>query len=231
MGLFDRFRKRSSGIECDDVTSGEFKMESEADLAWQESVESQKATEVQESVKIPEETKRTADGKLVFKYHPNLYEDDILIQGEGVCQCCGRAVHEYIENVYSPEDVDCICLECVHSGEAAEKFKATFVEDAEPVSDSAKRTELFCCTPGYMAWQGEYGLVCCDDYCQYLGRVGMKELEELRIKDEVLKEYASHDDGYPLEVLEDCLYKDGDMSGYLFQCCHCGKYRLQVDAS
>ena len=157
--------------------------------------------------------------------------DDILIQGEGVCQCCGRAVHEYIENVYSPEDVDCICLECVHSGEAAEKFKATFVEDAEPVSDSAKRTELFCRTPGYMAWQGEYWLACCDDYCQYLGRVGMKELEELGIKDEVLKEYASHDDGYPLEVLEDCLYKDGDMSGYLFQCCHCGKYRLQVDAS
>ena len=115
--------------------------------------------------------------------------------------------------------------------EAAEKFKATFVEDAEPVSDSAKRTELFCRTPGYMAWQGEYWLACCDDYCQYLGRVGMKELEELGIKDEVLKEYASHDDGYPLEVLEDCLYKDGDMSGYLFQCCHCGKYRLQVDAS
>ena len=86
MGLFDRFRKRSSGIECDDVISGEFKMESEADLAGQESVESQKTTEVQESVKIPEETKRTADGKLVFKYHPNLYEDDILIQGEGVCQ-------------------------------------------------------------------------------------------------------------------------------------------------
>lgn len=157
MGLFDRFRKRSSGIECDDVISGEFKMESEADLAGQESVESQKTTEVQESVKIPEETKRTADGKLVFKYHPNLYEDDILIQGEGVCQCCGRAVHEYIENVYSPEDVDCICLECVHSGEAAEKFKATFVEDAEPVSDSAKRTELFCRTPGYMAWQGSTG--------------------------------------------------------------------------
>ena len=59
----------------------------------------------------------------------------------------------------------------------------------------------------------------------------MKELEEMGIKEKVLEEYASHDDGYPLEVLEDCLYKDGDMSGYLFQCCHCGKYRLQVDAS
>lgn len=231
MGLFDRFRRRGSGIECDDMTSGEFQIKSEDDLAGQESVEYQKATDVQQSVEISRETKRNADGKIIFRYHPNLYEDDILIKGEGVCQCCGRMVHEYIENVYSPEDIDCVCLECVHNGEAAKKFKATFVEDAEPVSNQAKRTELFCRTPGYSAWQGEYWLACCDDYCQYLGRVGMKELEELGIKDEVLAEYASHDDGYPVEVLEECLHKDGDMSGYLFKCCHCGKHRLYVDAS
>lgn len=243
MGLFARFRRRSSDNECGDVTDSEFKVSAGDNLEGQKSVGSQNVEEVQESVgsqnveegqqsvEIPRETKRDANGRIVFRYHPNLYEDDILIKGEGVCQCCGKTVHEYIENVYSPEDIDCICLECVYSGEAAKKFKATFVEDAEHVSNPAKRNELFCCTPGYSAWQGEYWLACCDDYCQYLRRVGMKELEEMGIKEKVLEEYASHDDGYPLEVLEDCLYKDGDMSGYLFKCSHCGKYRLYVDAS
>lgn len=231
MGLFARFRKRSSDNKCGDVTDSEFKVSTGDNLDSQENVESHKVEEGQQSVEIPREMKRDGNGRIVFRYHPNLYEDDILIQGEGVCQCCGRTVQEYIENVYSPEDIDCICLECVHNGAAAKKFKATFVEDAEYVSNQTKRNELFCCTPGYMAWQGEYWLACCDDYCQYLGRVGIKELEELGIKEKVLEEYASHDDGYPLEVLEDCLYKDGDMSGYLFKCCHCGKYRIQVDAS
>ncbi|MBQ3849332.1 MAG: CbrC family protein, partial [Clostridia bacterium] len=31
--------------------------------------------------------------------------------------------------------------------------------------------------------------------------------------------------------VEEHLYKDGDLCGYLFRCLHCGKYRLYVDAS
>jgi len=34
----------------------------------------------------------------------------------------------------------------------------------------------------------------------------------------------------PRRQREDCLYKDGDMSGYLFKCIHCNKYHLWVDA-
>lgn len=167
-----------------------------------------------------------------FKYHPNIYHDDILIHKENICQCCGRKVSEYIENdIYAEEDLDCICLSCISDGSAAEKFDATFVQDAEAVSDPAKQNELFCRTPGYLAWQGEYWLACCDDYCQYLGMVGIKELDALGIKNEVLREYASHSNGYPLDVVERDLQKDGDLTGYLFRCLHCGKYRIYVDAS
>ena len=84
---------------------------------------------------------------------------------------------------YSAEDIDCICLSCIHDGSAAEKFGAEFVQFAEEVSDPEKRDELFRRTPGYMSWQGENWLACCDDYCAYLGTVGIRELEELGIKD------------------------------------------------
>lgn len=169
--------------------------------------------------------------RIKFKYHPNVYEDDIVVHKNGVCQCCGKQVSEYIEHLYSAEDVDCICLQCVSDGAAAEKFDAEFVADAELVSDPQKTDELFHRTPGYLGWQDDYWLACCDDYCQYLGRVGNAELEDLGIKDEVLKEYAQREDAYALEDVEECMYKDGDMSGYLFRCIHCGKYHLWVDAN
>lgn len=108
--------------------------------------------------------------RIEFKYHPNLYSDEILIHEEGVCNCCGRKVPEYIGMAYSPEDTDCICLSCIHDGSAAEKLNAEFVQFAEDVSDPEKRDELFKRTPGYMSWQGENWLACCDDYCAYLGR-------------------------------------------------------------
>lgn len=107
--------------------------------------------------------------KVNFKYFPNIYEDDALIHAEGVCQCCGKNVYEYIDTLYSKDDVDCICLQCVSDGSAAAKFHGDFIDDADPVSDPAKRDELFHRTPGYLSWQGEYWLACCDDYCKYIG--------------------------------------------------------------
>ena len=166
-----------------------------------------------------------------FRYHPNLYTDEILIRGRGVCSCCGREVTEYIDQIYAREEVECICLDCVQDGSAAKKFDGSFVQYVVKVSDPKKEDELFHRTPGYMAWQGEYWLACCDDYCAYLGPVGIRELEEMGIKEEALSDYASQDVTYPMEVVEKYLRKDGDLTGYLFRCLRCGKYRLYVDAS
>ena len=169
--------------------------------------------------------------RIEFKYHPNLYSDEILVRGEGVCNCCGKTVNEYIDQVYASANIDCICLSCIHDGSAAKKFNAEFVQYAEEVSDPEKRDELFHRTPGYMAWQGENWLACCDDYCAYLGPVGIEELEKLGIKEEALGDYALQEPSYPPDVVNEYLRKDGDLTGYLFRCLHCGKHRLYVDAS
>lgn len=163
----------------------------------------------------------------VFKYHPHIYDSNLVTFDEGICQCCGQKVGAYIESMYCKEDVDCICLDCVASGRAAKKFNGQFVQDAEPVSDPAKTEELFRRTPGYISWQGEYWLACCDDYCAYLGDVGTKELEEMGIADEVFEEYDARNEYEDVRLyLEKC----GSMAGYLFRCLHCGKYHLRVDA-
>lgn len=169
--------------------------------------------------------------RIKFKYHPNINTDEILKHGKGICNCCGKEVTKYIENVYAEDDLDCICLECIHNGKAAEKFDASFVQDAEHVSDPQKTDELFQRTPGYMSWQGEFWLSCCDDYCEYLGPVGIKELDELGIKDQVLNDYIEHwPDGYSIEDINEYLTKNGSVTGYLFRCLHCGKYRLHIDS-
>ena len=109
------------------------------------------------------------------------------------------------------------------------KYDATFIQDAEwnGEPDKEKDEELFCRTPGYISWQGEYWLSCCDDYCAYLGTVGTRELKAMDIADEVFEEYAARNE---FEDIREYLVKDGSLCGYLFRCLHCGKYHLWVDA-
>ena len=45
--------------------------------------------------------------RIEFKYHPNLYSDEILIHEEGVCNCCGRKVPEYGTLISTA------CLRCI----------------------------------------------------------------------------------------------------------------------
>lgn len=166
---------------------------------------------------------------VTFKYNPNIQTIGVLKNGDGVCQSCGEKVKQYYPTMYSREKVDCICLKCIKNGQAADRFQGQFIQDAEidAVSDEIKIDELFNRTPGYTSWQGEHWLACCDDFCAYIGEVGTKELVEMGIDDDVFAEYDALDE---YENARDYLVKAGSMCGYLFQCLHCGRYHLWVDA-
>ena len=167
-------------------------------------------------------------GKLPkFKYFPTVYESDAVEFGRGVCDCCGKEVEVYVNNMYTAQDVKCICMDCIASGKAAEKFDGTFIQDADDIDNEEATKELFCRTPGYISWQGENWVACCNDYCEYLGTVGTKELEEMGLADEMFEEDGSCD-GY--DCARECMEKDGSLCGYLFRCLHCGKYYLRIDA-
>ena len=125
-----------------------------------------------------------------FRYHPDpfktgVFKDDASV----VCECCGQATDAYYcGSVCCVADVNYLCA-------AAAKFDASFIQDADPlppgVADAqAKTEELFKRTPGYFSWQGEHWLACCDDYCEFLGDVGTKELQDLGIAEDVFVDYA-----------------------------------------
>ena len=168
-----------------------------------------------------------------FIYHPNplrtgAFKDDMNI----VCECCGKDTEIYYNgSIYCEQDISYLCPTCISSGKAAKKFDATFVQDADKLttSDAKKDDELFRRTPGYESWQGEHWVVCCDDYCAFLGDVGTKELEEMGIADEVFEDYAKRGE-YDDKMLSEHLVKAGDIAGYLFRCLHCKKYHIYVDA-
>jgi uncharacterized protein CbrC (UPF0167 family) len=162
-----------------------------------------------------------------FKYHPNVYDDDIVFHIDGVCQCCGKEVDVFTKSIYTRHEIECICMSCVADGSAAKMFDGEFIQDVErQVSDPSKTDELLHRTPGYDCWQGEYWLTCCDDYCEYLGRTTGKELDNLGIADDVLMEL---NDRCKMNIRKSDLLASGSPSGYLFRCLHCGKYRIDVD--
>lgn len=166
-----------------------------------------------------------------FKYHPDPLETGSFEEGEEkICPCCGNKSRVYYTSMpYCIDNVDYLCPTCISNGDAARKFDAMFVSDAEwhGDNDKEKDDELFRRTPGYLSWQGEHWLSCCDDYCAYMGTVGTRELKAMDIDDEVISEYEERDE---FADVEEYLVKDGPMCGYLFKCLHCGKYHLWVDA-
>ena len=172
-----------------------------------------------------------------FRYHPDPFKTGVFKEGVSVvCECCEQATDVYYcGSVYSVEDVNYLCPHCIASGAAAAKFDAGFIQDADPLPPGAadaqgKTEELFKRTPGYFSWQGERWLVCCDDYCEFFGDVGTKELEDLGIAEEVFTEYALRGE-FAVRDVQSYLVAGGDMAGYLFRCTRCGKYKIQVDAS
>ena len=165
-----------------------------------------------------------------FEYHPNVYKNGIVEFKTGICNCCGKEVKAYVQVMYTRENVDCICMECIKDGSAAKKFDGSFIDTAEDVSDPVKVEILFSKTPGYVSWQGEHWLACCDDYCEFIGDAGIKELDKLGITDEVIKECCKNFD-WDESSLKQNLTAGGTVAGYLFKCRHCGKYHLYVDLS
>ena len=164
-----------------------------------------------------------------FKYQPNIYDNDKVpggvVYAHNTCQCCHGEVDVYVDHMYSPYDIDCICMDCISNGSAAAKFRGSFIDSAEDIHDDAKREELYLRTPGFTSCQGEYWLSCCSDYCAFLGNVGFDELTQMDLTD-LIDEYIESE---KVQINRESLSKSGSPGGYLFRCLHCGKYRLHID--
>lgn len=168
-----------------------------------------------------------------FKYHPDPFEIEVFKRGEPhKCECCGKTTDVwYTGPFYSEEDVGCFCPECISNGSAAEKFCGEFQDstNVDKVSDPQKLDELVHRTPGYRAWQQEYWLAHCDDYCAFVGYAQWNDLVQMGLDKEVEETFKKDVNGYDdFEWVKLGLIENG-LWGYLFRCLHCGKHLLYVD--
>ena len=127
------------------------------------------------------------------------------------------------------EDIECLCPECISSGEAARKYDGSFQDDCsvdDGVENPAQLDELTHRTPGYSGWQQEYWRAHCGDYCAYLGPVGARELRALGVLEDVLDD-PMWDDEHK-EMIQKSV-NGGHLQCYLFQCLHCGKHLVWMD--
>jgi len=173
-----------------------------------------------------------------FRYHPDPLATGEIAPSETACRCCGR-VRGYVYKgpVYCVEEVDDeLCPWCIADGSAAERYSATFTDNVGwlPADTPAKVVaEIETRTPGFVGWQQAHWLFHCGDGAAYLGRVGYRELQQYP---DAL-EMALHENDefhWSVEQSEEyvrSLHPDGDATGYLFRCLHCGVALAYTDMS
>ena len=119
-------------------------------------------------------------------------------------------------------------------GSAAKAFGAEFA-DTGTLDDVPKAVleELAKRTPGFMAWQQERWLCCCDDAAAYLGRAGAAELAgELAGARPAVERWLRQECGLASGEVGRTIAgmgKDREPTAYVFRCLHCAAYLAYSD--
>lgn len=143
-----------------------------------------------------------------------------------VCKCCGNNTHFYAFSIYSTEDIDVICYDCVVSGNACKKFNGTFNEVSKLIDNKEAMNEIIKKPPTIPAYQEIGWPTCCNDMCIYLGVCSKEDLENEQIWNDIEETYDEDDAKYiPLEELKEM----NPSYLLLFKCPVCNKHRIVVD--
>lgn len=168
-----------------------------------------------------------------FPYMPHAYKIDIITKKRHVCDCCEKTVtHIYDGGLYSVHEVTYLCPWCIASGAAAMKYNGTFnefyVHVSPDIDDIVSRR-----TPAISGWQDVQWETCCNDAMLYLEAIGTKKALE-KYRGNAAFENEIHDfEPFPeFDQLQTELPDKGQSSllVHVFQCRHCGKYKLNFDA-
>lgn len=168
-----------------------------------------------------------------FVYHPDPIATGMVKAKDVQCPCCERKTgFAYVRNPYCEAEVEDLCPWCIADGSAAQKFDATFVDD-HPLAQAGLKPEIIDevvrRTPGYISWQQDSWLVCCNDACEFHGDLKKEEMTSL--PHETIAEFKKEhrvDDRIWGELLDD--YSPGGSPAiYKFVCRHCRKIHLGFD--
>lgn len=164
----------------------------------------------------------------VFRYHPDPVATGSIVRSlAAICPCCGkRTGWEYPGIPYGLGDQPAhLCPWCIADGSAHARFGSSFVSDIAGSIPQEVADEVDQRTPGYPSWQGERWQTCCGDAAEFLGPVGWERLKDLPDAQAAIVDDGWSEDALPL------MRADGDLTGYLFRCRHCGRHLAHADAS
>jgi len=175
----------------------------------------------------------------ITKYHPDpVATGSVEANPDQPCLCCNRIRgYVYTGPAYSERFhylSGCLCPWCVADGSAAKAFGAEFA-DTGTLDDVPKAVleELAKRTPGFMAWQQERWLCCCDDAAAYLGRAGAAELAgELAGARPAVERWLRQECGLASGEVGRTIAgmgKDREPTAYVFRCLHCAAYLAYSD--
>ncbi len=159
-----------------------------------------------------------------FRYHPDPVATGAVIESDVTCVCCQKTRgYIYVAGVYAIDDLSgLICPWCIASGDAWEKFEATFADmDFQAVVSDEIHNEVVARTPGYESWQGAQWLSHCDDACAFHGDASSAEVKNMS---ETTKMDFMNRNDLDLETCNEIFehYEPGGNPAlYKFVCLHC----------
>lgn len=185
--------------------------------------------------------KYLSDPKRLFKVNTDGLE----------CVCCGR-ISKYV--YYGPfmynKNLDCLpldfkedtilCPYCIQNGAAAKTFdgKFTWSGDIQRGASKEGRHEVSLRTPSFYSLQEICWLSCCGDPCKYVGQIGdfidLWHYEQIDIDEKIDSRIveAIMDNEITSNMTFDEIIETVRVDGigiYIFQCLHCGKFKVHVD--
>ncbi|MEL0579749.1 CbrC family protein [Pectobacterium punjabense] len=170
-----------------------------------------------------------------FRYHPNPLSTGSIKVADDVCPCCNQARgYVYTASCYTAHDLpeETFCPWCIADGSVAVRYDMHFA-DSHPLLCAGVAREIVdeVCerTPGYVSWQQEHWLSCCDDACAFAGDASHEELIALGAG--ALSAQFT-DFSWPLEAWENLVefyQPGGETALYRFECLHCQKVHYGID--
>lgn len=138
------------------------------------------------------------------------------------CDCCGTSINVYTDLIYSIHDVNAICVDCIKSGKAANKFDGTF-NKCEEIDNKEAMKEVETKTPTLPSFQDFFWPACCNDMCKFIGHPSKINMKDNNFWKNLSETYDDED--IPFEDLKS--FSPSYL--LLFQCLHCNKIRVIVD--
>lgn len=177
-----------------------------------------------------------------FRSHPDPVGTESAVRSDEKCDVCSRlAGLRYTGPVYGRRP-EVLCLRCIADGTAAVSLglpdgrRADFTDVGWGVPDDVPEVvleEISQRTPGFTGWQQERWLYHCADAAAFLGRVGWEDVRHLPDALTSLRADLAQlgvDESAAAEQIA-VMDRDGELTGYLFRCLHCGTHLAYSDAS